>query len=604
MNPLASLFRRRIDSQAVGAFRIASAAAGLFYVTGAIQLVDVAWPAHQALFTALYAVWLCVLGLLLAGFQSRPMAIANFILTLVCNSNPMAGAVGELMWRIGAFALMFMDSGASLSVDELRARWRGVAPPADQPRWPVDLAVLGLGVALMLAGLPKIIDPMWRKGDGFYLAMLLPWTHHAWADGIAGSRALTLINNYVGIVTESGFVFLVFVPYVRWLGILLFIGLMAGFGVLMSFYFIGAAGIMFLPLMLPDSVGQWPWHPRVTPLEVLYDGACGFCDRSVRVLRTMDVWNRLTPRPIQDATALLAAHGVKEDVALDAIHVVEGDRLFNGFYAVRRFAWTTPYLLPIAPLLYIPGIPAVGERIYASIAKRRYAISCAIGGPKGLPTIVHEPSRPPGILARLVAAGHLAYILVFAMASIGAVFGSGRPLDALGKFRPTRVYNRYTNDIRPLPLFCEVHLFGVFVYRLQGLTSAGTAIPLLPVFNERGGPGPCCVAGPRYLEGLMFHVTDDAIRMAADPAYRPDAEHMANYRALVEHAARSGPPDVTQVRMFIKVLNPPRQFEGRVAPWDAERWVRWLEFDVHDGHVTGDPQWVEMPPRPAYTVRS
>jgi len=129
VNPLAAFFRRRIDSQAVGAFRIACALAGLFYATGAIQLVDVAWPAHQRAFAALYVIWWCVLALLLVGVHSRAMAIASFVLTLVCNSNPMAGAVGELMWRIAAFCLMFMDSGAALSLDEVRARWRGVAPP-------------------------------------------------------------------------------------------------------------------------------------------------------------------------------------------------------------------------------------------------------------------------------------------------------------------------------------------------------------------------------------------------------------------------------------------------------------------------------------------
>ncbi|MEP6916998.1 MAG: hypothetical protein ABJC89_15200, partial [Acidobacteriota bacterium] len=74
MNPLAALFRRRIDSQAIGAFRIASAALGLFYVSGAIRLVDVAWPAQQAHYTGRYQIWLCVLVLLLVGFQSRAMA--------------------------------------------------------------------------------------------------------------------------------------------------------------------------------------------------------------------------------------------------------------------------------------------------------------------------------------------------------------------------------------------------------------------------------------------------------------------------------------------------------------------------------------------------
>ena len=604
MNPLAAFFRRRIDSQAVGAFRIACGIAGLFYVTGAIQLVDIAWPGHPAFYTALYIVWLLVLASLLLGFQSRAMAIANFALTVVCNSNPMAGAVGELMWRMAAFSLMFMDSGAALSADELRARWRGVAPPADQPRWPADLAVLGLGVALMLAGLPKTIDPMWSAGDGFYVAMLLPWTHHPWADGIAASRPVTLISNYVGIATESGFVLLVFIPYLRWIAIAAFVGLMTGFGILMSFYFIGAAGIAFLPLMLPNARGQWPWRRRGATLEILYDGACGFCDRSVRTLRAMDVWERLAPRPIQTSLSVLETHGVAVDRALDQIHILEGDRLYQGFYAVRRFARATPYLAPISPLLYLPGIPALGERVYAYIATRRHDISCAIGGPKGIPPIARADGRQPGLLAKLFATGHFAYIALFAVASVLAVFGSGRWLDALGGFRPTRVYNRYTNDIRPLPLFCEVHLFGTFVYRLQGETDSGSSVELLPVFDERGGPGACCVAGPRYLEGLMFHVTDDSIRMAENPAYRPEPGHVASYRAVADKAVRESATPVRVVRMLVKVLNPPRKFEGRVAPWDAERWVPWLQFDVRNGHVAGDPQWLETPPRPAYTVRS
>lgn len=212
--------------------------------------------------------------------------------------------------------------------------------------------------------------------------------------------------------------------------------------------------------------------------------------------------------------------------------------------------------------------------------------------------------REPGLLARVFAVGHVGYMSVFTTASILAVFSSTVSLDQLGGFRPARVYNRYTNDIRPLPLFGEVHLFGIFVYRTLGVTHTGEIVELMPVFTERGGPGSCCVAGPRYLEGLMFHVTDDAIRMAADPAYRPDAEHMASYRAVAARAARTAHVEVRQVRILIKVLNPPRSFQGLVAPWDDERWVPWLQFDIEGRRVVGDPRWLEIPPRPAYTVRS
>jgi predicted DCC family thiol-disulfide oxidoreductase YuxK len=348
---------------------------------------------------------------------------------------------------------------------------------------------------------------------------------------------------------------------------------------------------------------MWPGRRSPAPLKILYDGACGFCDRSVRILRTLDVWNRLTPQPIQDAIPLLAAHGVAADAALDELHVIDGDRIFHGFDAVRRFARATPYLLPFAPLLYVPGVPPLGRRLYAAIAKRRYAISCAVGGPRALPALAPASARPPGTLARLFATSHLAYVLLFTAASVAAVFGAARPLDALNEARLVREYNSYTNEIHPLPLFCEMHLFGVFVYRIQGTTESGESVELLPVFDEHGRPGTCCVAGPRYLEGLIFHVTDDAIGRATSRWFAPQASHVAAYRALLERAARDAPAKVRSVRMLIKVLNPPRQFEGRVAPWDGEPWVPWVQYQVRDGRVV-DGEWLETPPMPAYTVRS
>jgi hypothetical protein len=55
--------------------------------------------------------------------------------------------------------------------------------------------------------------------------------------------------------------------------------------------------------------------------------------------------------------------------------------------------------------------------------------------------------------------------------------------------------------------------------------------------------------------------------------------------------------------MLIKLLDPPRRFEGRVAPWDQQPWVPWLRYGVRDGTVAGEPEFLGTPPRPSYTVR-
>lgn len=600
---LDAVFRRRLDARAVAAFRILYAATGLFYVAGAIQLVDYAWPGREGVFGALYAAWLISLALLLVGHWSRPMAVVSLVLMLVCNGTPAAGSIGELLFRIAGLSLLFMRSGDAISIDELRDRWRGRARPADQPRWPADLAVVSLGLTLLLSGLPKVVDPTWRAGDGFYLAMLLPWTHHPWADGVAGSRTLTLAANYGGIAVECGFVLLVFVPGLRWAAIAGFVGLMAGFGVLMSFYFIGAAGFCFLPLMLPGRDGRLPWAGPRPALHLLYDGTCGFCHRSVRWLLALDTNGRLAPQPIQESLPLLAAHHVDPSAALDEMHIVDGQRIFHGFEAFRRFAWATPYLLPVAPLLHLPGVPWLGARAYRAVARRRHALGCSLEGPRHLtPPARPEPPRAR-MPARVLAVAHVVYLAIFGSAAVLAVAGAPAPLRTLNEWPVAEQYNLYTNDLRPLPLFCEVHLFGVYVYRLEGTTADGRVVEMLPVFDDRGGPGSCCVGGPRYLQGMMFHVTDDVLRTEALPDYHAPAANLDLYRAAVNKAIRESPEPVTEVRMLVKLLDPPRTFEGRVAPWDRERWTPWLRFPVQGGKVHGNLEWLERPPRPTFTAR-
>ena len=44
-------------------------------------------------------------------------------------------------------------------------------------------------------------------------------------------------------------------------------------------------------------------------------------------------------------------------------------------------AWRVPVLLPLAPLMYFPGVPWVGNKVYLWIAKNRYnLVPCDDGG--------------------------------------------------------------------------------------------------------------------------------------------------------------------------------------------------------------------------------
>ena len=115
-----------------------------------------------------------------------------------------------------------------------------------------------------------------------------------------------------------------------------------------------------------------------------YDGECGFCTLSVRMLALADffrvvAWTAyqelaepprgLTWQDLDEAAYLEVGRGETGD------NFAEGRRLHRGFYAFRMLALRLPPLMPLAPLLWLPGVNRLGERAYAWIAANRYRIS-------------------------------------------------------------------------------------------------------------------------------------------------------------------------------------------------------------------------------------
>jgi len=109
-----------------------------------------------------------------------------------------------------------------------------------------------------------------------------------------------------------------------------------------------------------------------------YDGKCGMCRRSVRVLQRLDWFNRLA---YQDSTALRDDElPVSRDSSLIGMPMRTKDgRVLVGFPAVRRALRRTPLGCIPAFALYIPGISHLGRHVYNTIAARRARdIACAI----------------------------------------------------------------------------------------------------------------------------------------------------------------------------------------------------------------------------------
>lgn len=111
-----------------------------------------------------------------------------------------------------------------------------------------------------------------------------------------------------------------------------------------------------------------------TPLiNIFYDGNCGFCRRSMRILKRLDWLGHIEPVDFHDeARRLRIAPEIPYEELDRGMHVMFPDgNTLKGFSAFRRLCWHLPPLWIIAPFLYLPGVQFIGDRVYARIAKGR-----------------------------------------------------------------------------------------------------------------------------------------------------------------------------------------------------------------------------------------
>ena len=70
-----------------------------------------------------------------------------------------------------------------------------------------------------------------------------------------------------------------------------------------------------------------------------------------------------------------------EDLSRAAYLDAGNGRLYKGFHAFRMLALRLPPLLPLAPMLWLPGMGALGRVAYGWIAQNRYRFSrCPVNG--------------------------------------------------------------------------------------------------------------------------------------------------------------------------------------------------------------------------------
>ena len=113
--------------------------------------------------------------------------------------------------------------------------------------------------------------------------------------------------------------------------------------------------------------------PKKYSRVIIFDGDCGFCQRSIRLGKRLDWFGRI------EWLARLAP-GVKnrfpqlksEETQNRMISIRPDGKTYGGFFAVRDIAYHLPLTFLLAVLLYLPGVSLLGVPAYRWISKNRH----------------------------------------------------------------------------------------------------------------------------------------------------------------------------------------------------------------------------------------
>lgn len=356
------------------------------------------WVTSPAAVFAAYLLLLCSLLLMMIGWRPRLTTIVSVLLVFSFHErNFLVLAGGETVTRLLGFLLMIAPGTAAFSLARLGAqresfrRDRALLLPLTMQAWPYLLLLWQFVVIYASSAWEKATGAMWLNGTA--VAAVL---HHLTFVRSPASSLVGVLSAATAPLTLGAlgweFAWLLmlappaakravlrrFAPWLKRaliLGGLLFHG---GIFVLLdagSFSLIVAAGYLGLLLDEDWQAIRRTLNRRVRrgKIAVLYDGTCGLCIRSAFWIAILDHLHRAELVDFRDASLRKKFAPMLRPANLDrALHVVfPGGRVERGFDAFRALSWNLPALWPVAPLLYVPGIPTIGRRVYAKVAERR-----------------------------------------------------------------------------------------------------------------------------------------------------------------------------------------------------------------------------------------
>ncbi|HEX8310080.1 MAG TPA: DUF393 domain-containing protein [Chthoniobacteraceae bacterium] len=113
---------------------------------------------------------------------------------------------------------------------------------------------------------------------------------------------------------------------------------------------------------------------------VLYDDECPLCTFQMRVLSWLDWRNVLALVPLSDPRAQELAPSLTREDLMEAIHCITTEKkIHRGARAIRFVGMRLPLLVPVALVLWIPGVILLAEVVYQWVSRNRLLLSKVFG---------------------------------------------------------------------------------------------------------------------------------------------------------------------------------------------------------------------------------
>ncbi len=339
---------------------------------------------------AFHGLFLLSCAALMAGWRTRYVKWIVLIGQISYDyGNPMLTYGVDCIDASLLYILCFAPIGRGLSMDRVRmvraAKLGDLAArlPPCRSAWAgacIRLMQIQMAVLFFYSAISKLQGADWWSGDAVWIVFTTEEYLNNFVLGVLASHYwIATLATYGTILIEIAFPFLIWQRNTRPYLLVAAIFLHLQFGLLMGLFYFSFVMIMGHMSFLRE---EWlarlaaAWKRAMGEMEMIYDGRCGFCVRSMAWFLAFDGLAQIKVRNFRaDPSPIVSDEQMEKALYL----VLPDGRALPGFEAYRYVVLRVPGLWWQAPLFYVPVFSRlIGRPSYDWIASHRGLLSSII----------------------------------------------------------------------------------------------------------------------------------------------------------------------------------------------------------------------------------